>query len=96
MGREIERKFLVKIGEWRPSNKGNLYRQGYLSTVKERVVRVREAGDKGFLTVKGITEGFSRLEFEYEIPIKDAHKMLDTLCESPLPSPYFKATRGNI
>ena len=84
MGKEIERKFLVKKGMWRPGGKGNLYRQGYLSTVKERVVRVRVTGDKGFLTIKGVTVGFSRLEFEYEIPLRDAHQMLDTLCERPL------------
>ena len=84
MDREIERKFLVKIEEWQPKSKGNLYLQGYLSTVKERVVRVRVTGDKGFLTVKGMTERFSRPEFEYEIPVRDAHQMLDTLCELPL------------
>jgi CYTH domain-containing protein len=84
MGKEIERKFLVKKGAWQPKGKGDLYRQGYLSTVKERVVRVRVTGDKGFLTVKGMTEGFSRLEFEYEIPVRDARQMLDTLCERPL------------
>ncbi len=84
MGKEIERKFLVKKDIWRPKSKGNLYRQGYLSAVKERVVRVRVTDDKGFLTVKGITKGFSRLEFEYEIPIKDAYQMLDTVCERPL------------
>ena len=84
MGKEIERKFLVEKGVWRPKSKGNLYRQGYLSEVKERVVRVRVTDDKGFLTVKGITKGFSRLEFEYEIPIKDAYQMLDTVCERPL------------
>ena len=50
------------------SSKENLYRQGYLSTVKERVVRVRVADGKGFLTVKGMTEGFSIFEFEYGIP----------------------------
>lgn len=55
MGKEIERKFLVKKGMWRPEGEGKLYRQGYLSTVKERVVRVRAAGGKGFLTIKGIT-----------------------------------------
>ena len=84
MGREIERKFLVKKEAWQPEGKGDLYRQGYLSTAKERVVRVRVTGDKGFLTVKGMTEGFSRLEFEYEIPVRDARQMLDTLCERPL------------
>jgi len=84
MGTEIERKFLVRKGTWRPESKGYLCRQGYLSTVKKRVVRVRLTGDMGFLTVKGITEGFSRLEFEYEIPVRDAHQMLDILCEHPL------------
>ena len=40
MAKEIERKFLVKEGSWRNA-KGTLYRQGYLNSVKERVVRVR-------------------------------------------------------
>ena len=54
-----------------------MYRQGYLSTVKERVVRVRTIDDKGYLTIKGITKGVSRSEFEYEIPEKEAKAMLD-------------------
>ena len=81
---EIERKFLVKKEIWRPRGAGVLFRQGYLSTQKERVVRVREAGDAGFLTVKGATEGISRPEFEYPIPVEDAREMLDALCERPL------------
>jgi len=84
MAREIEHKFLVKPGAWQPSDAGTGYRQGYLSSVKERVVRVRTAGAKGYLTVKGITRGLSRLEFEYEIPLADANRMLDELCERPL------------
>ena len=84
VAKEIERKYLVNLDLWRPIGKGNFLRQGYLSEVKERVVRVRLADDKGFLTVKGMTEGFSRFEFEYEIPLNDAHQMLDTLCETPL------------
>ena len=69
MGREIERKFLVKSSEWRQLGQGTLYRQGYLSTVKDRTVRVRTIGGQGYLTVKGISEGMSRLEFEYKIPL---------------------------
>ncbi len=53
MAKEIERKFLVKGDSWRGQGNGKRYRQGYLSTVKERTVRVRVAGDKGFITVKG-------------------------------------------
>jgi adenylate cyclase len=84
MAKEIERKFLVGDGSFRQLAEGVHYRQGYLSTVKERTVRVRTINDKGFLTVKGITRGISRVEFEYEIPHADATAMLDDLCEQPL------------
>ncbi len=83
MGTEIERKFLVTEGPWREAG-SETYRQGYLSTVKERTVRVRTINDKGYLTVKGISVGASRLEFEYEIPVEDAEELLDNLCEKPL------------
>ena len=82
MATEIERKFLVKEGIWR-KEKGTQYRQGYLNSAKERIVRVRTLDDKGYLTVKGLTVGASRLEFEYEIPYQDADAMLG-LCEKPL------------
>ena len=84
MPKEIERKFLLKNDSWRGQDTGKRYRQGYLSTVKERTVRVRTAADKGFLTIKGITVGASRSEYEYEIPAADANEMLDRLCERPL------------
>lgn len=84
MAEEIERKYLVKAELWHPADAGVLYRQGYLCSVKERVVRVRIAGEQGFLTVKGITTGVRRLEFEYPIPLADAAVMLDELCERPL------------
>ena len=82
MAKEIERKFRVKEGFWR-SAKGTTFRQGYLNSVKERVVRVRLKNDKGYLTIKGLTVGATRLEFEYEIPRRDAEQLLD-LCEKPL------------
>jgi len=84
MATEIERKYLVDTSRWRPSGAGVLYRQGYLSSTKERVVRVRIVGDRGFLTIKGVTSGISRNEFEYVIPVEDAAAMLDALCERPL------------
>jgi len=52
--------------------------------VKERTVRVRTAGNKGYLTIKGISVGASRSEYEYDIPLADANQMLDQLCERPL------------
>ena len=84
MGQEIERKFLVRGDDWRRLATGKTYRQGYLSTVKERTVRVRTIDDKGFLTIKGISRGVSRSEFEYEIPAEEANELLDDLCERPL------------
>jgi adenylate cyclase len=84
MGKEIERKFLTKGDGWRSLASGTMYRQGYLSTVKERTVRVRTVGDRGFLTIKGVTTGVTRAEYEYEIPVAEANAMLDGLCERPL------------
>lgn len=80
MGREIERKFLVIGDSWRTADKGIMVRQGHLSTDSERVVRVRIAGEKGFLTIKGKGKGLVRPEYEYEIPRQDAEEILDGIC----------------
>jgi adenylate cyclase len=97
MAKEIERKFLV-VGEgWKHGATGVAYRQGYLSTVKERTVRIRTVGDKGFLTVKGITVGVSRSEFEYSIPTEDANALLNDLCERPLiEKTRYKIPHGDL
>jgi adenylate cyclase len=84
MAKEIERKFLVRDNTWRGRDGGKRYRQGYLSIAKERTVRVRTTGDKGFITIKGMSVGATRSEYEYEIPLADANEMLDRLCERPL------------
>lgn len=84
MAQEIEKKFLITNEDWRGLAEGRHYCQGYLSTQKGRTVRVRTIGEKGFLTVKGRTVGETRLEFEYEIPIKDARELLRELCHKPL------------
>jgi len=84
MPNEIERKFLVSSDGWRLFGPGTRYRQGYLSTVPERSVRVRVAGDEGFLTIKGKTVNATRAEYEYAIPVSEANELLDHLCERPL------------
>ena len=83
MALEIERKFLVKGNDWR-NVQGTMYRQGYLNSDKNRNVRVRVIDDRGYLTVKGISRGAARVEYEYEIPKAEADAMLDNLCEQPL------------
>lgn len=83
MALEIERKFLLKGDDWR-IGQGTMYRQGYLNSDKNRNVRVRVINDRGYLTVKGISQGAARVEYEYKIPKAEADAMLDNLCEQPL------------
>lgn len=80
---EIERKFLVTSDAY----KTEAYRQsrivqGFLNTHKERTVRVRIQGDKGFLTIKGASsaDGLSRFEWEKELPVTECEALLK-LCE---------------
>jgi adenylate cyclase len=84
MAKEIERKFLVKSTEYRNLAEPITFRQGYISRVPGKIVRVRLAGEQGFITIKGISTGYERDEFEYEIPPVDARQILDKLCEKPL------------
>ncbi len=84
MSKEIERKFLVSGTAWKAGANGRRVRQGYLSVERDRTVRVRAVGDRGWLTVKGPTVGLARAEYEYEVPLADADAMLSDLCTPPL------------
>lgn len=80
---EIERKFNVKSTTFLANTKESYkITQGYLNTDKNRTVRVRIKGNKGFITVKGLSsaDGLSRFEWEKEISFKDAEALL-LLCE---------------
>ncbi|OYX70615.1 MAG: adenylate cyclase [Rhizobiales bacterium 32-66-11] len=81
---EVERKFLVTSDAWREDARGARFSQGYLCIGPECTVRIRRAGDQAFITVKGRTEGMSRPEFEYEIPLDHAELMLAEQCMKPL------------
>lgn len=78
MAIEIERKFLVTSDDWRQSaGTGSIVQQGYLCDGSNVVVRVRTmAGKHAFLTIKSAAADTQRLEFEYEIPMSDAHELL--------------------
>jgi adenylate cyclase len=85
MAIEIERKFLLINDDWRTqAAKPVRYRQGYLVGSEKASVRVRIQGDKAFLNIKSATLGIYRQEYEYPIPMDEAEKMLDDLCEKPL------------
>lgn len=80
---EIERKFLVTSENFKAEAFAkNLIAQGYLNSNPERTVRVRIKGDKGYMTVKGISNesGLSRFEWEKEIPVDEAKELL-LICE---------------
>ncbi|OIQ27746.1 MAG: adenylate cyclase [Bacteroidetes bacterium MedPE-SWsnd-G2] len=76
---EIERKFLVNSLAFKAESHRNFrITQGFLNTHKERTVRVRVKGDKGYLTIKGVSSenGLSRFEWEKEIHINEAEALL--------------------
>jgi adenylate cyclase len=80
---EIERKFLTVSDAFKKEAFAqNRITQGYLSSIPERTVRVRIKGNKGFMTIKGASNesGISRFEWEKEIPVDEAQKLL-LLCE---------------
>ena len=82
MGVEIERKFLVDETKLPTLQNGYTIKQGYIQTVDHTTVRIRISGKEAFLTIKGKSEGATRLEFEYPIPVSDAQEMLTNLCHA--------------
>lgn len=95
---EIERKFLVKSDDFKEQafTKNNIA-QGYLSSVPERTVRVRIKGEKGFITIKGISQnsGMSRFEWENEIPFEEAVELLKLCEKGKIEKTRFEIKVGN-
>ena len=97
MAQEIERKFLfspdgIDLSSYPHVN----YRQGYLMR-DGATLRIRIAGDKAFLTLKGVTRGISRSEFEYPVPVEDAEQILKEFCGSSIieKERYFVEWKGS-
>jgi adenylate cyclase len=97
MGVEIERKFLVNKEKWDQvtKEKQSLYRQGYIVSDPEKTIRVRLTDAAAFLTIKGLTVGVSRTEFEYSIPIVEAQQLLDGFCDSVVSKIRYFITHDN-
>lgn len=91
MGVEIERKYLLRSDSWRKQSVPMQLQQGYLARDRERTVRVRIQDDQAFLTIKGMSTGMSRAEFEYPIPLDEAREMM-AFCHPPL----IQKTRHNV
>jgi len=85
VGVEIERKFRVTSDAWRASVAGSVrYQQGYLSRSPTAAIRVRTDGERAYLNIKSTTDGVTRLEYEYPIPLADAEELLARVALRPL------------
>jgi adenylate cyclase len=93
---EIERKFLINESLWAKLNKPAPKRiqQAYLSDDKNCTIRVRTKGSKGFLTIKGKSVGISRSEYEYEISLDEAEKMIAEFCSKVLSKDRYEIHVG--
>ncbi len=83
---ELERKYLVRSSAYREtSTRKTTIKQGFLNTDPERTVRIRVRDEKGYITVKGLSDssGIARFEWEREIPRSEALELLK-LCEEGL------------
>lgn len=85
MAKEIERKYLVTSSDYRDmASRVRHITQAYLSTDPQSTVRVRIIDDRGKLTVKGITRGATRDEWEFDIPADDARDMIKACARSKI------------
>jgi len=85
MAQEIEHKFLLANNGWREHvSHSVIYKQGYLSSQPTSSIRVRISDKQAWLNIKSATIGTQRSEYEYEIPLSDAHEILDLLCLKPV------------
>jgi len=85
MGTEIERKFLLQSDAWRDEARDSTRLvQGYISRGERSAVRVRIKGETAHLNIKHTLDGINRMEYEYEIPLKDAREILEEIALKPL------------
>lgn len=99
INQEIERKFLIDHSKLPGCLKPTRIAQGYLNSSPFRTVRIRVAGDSGFLTIKGesTSDGLSRFEWEIPISIEIATILLG-LCEPGIidKSRYHMIHKGKL
>lgn len=93
---EIERKFLVDSSKWKPADDGTRISQAYLGLDPSPTVRIRIAGDKAFITIKGRSRSIARPEFEYEIPVDDAKELQKLAISEPVEKTRYKIWYKNF
>lgn len=97
-GLEIERKFLVKKGHDFKSCAFEHYtiKQAYMPCLTA-TVRVRQKGNKAFLTIKSrsTNDGLSRYEFEKEISIEEANNLFKLCSKQQINKTRYLVKSGN-
>lgn len=75
---EIERKFLIGSDGWQSeARQESGIRQAYLAKTETLSMRVRIIDDaRAKLTIKSALQQMARDEFEYEIPLEDAQRLM--------------------
>lgn len=96
MGIEIERKFLVDHAKWNALDKpkGMLIKQGYMLKDDAKTIRIRVKDDLSYITIKGKTQGISRSEYEYAIPLNDGNELLTAFCDAVVDKTRYCITFG--
>jgi adenylate cyclase len=85
MALEIEHKFLLATDAWRRAvRQRRLLRQAYLANTTRCSIRVRVADSEAWLSVKAMTPGVSRAEYEVAIAVDDATAMMQDLREGAI------------
>jgi adenylate cyclase len=82
---EIERKFLLASDGWRTKvQSSERIRDGLLFWHEKRKAQVRIIGNRATLTIKTSHVEGAREEFEYDIPIADAERLIEFCGEDVL------------
>jgi adenylate cyclase len=79
---EIEHKYLIDLEKWKEviPDQSIEMAQAYMVSEADKTIRVRIAGEKAYLTIKGKSHGASRAEFEYEIPRNEGEQLIKQFC----------------
>lgn len=95
---ETERKFLVEREAWKKLRKppGQVLYQGYLCVDDKKTIRVRVAGEHGFITIKGESSGCSRREFEYSISGEEAEEILNLFTKNTIKKTRYRIHYKNL
>lgn len=95
MGKEIERKYLVKGDYKNMAYKSIPIKQGYISVDNKRTVRVRITDKTAYLTIKGEQKGISRFEWEIEIALNDAEELFGLCSENIIEKTRYLVKQGD-